>query len=67
MMERQVSVALEGGHGVEDDLEKAFDRELLRIVQFYQKKVSNHPRSRELKALGASRGSVFHRAQQRKR
>ena len=39
MLERQVSVALEGGHGVEDDLEKAFDSELLRIVQFYQKKV----------------------------
>ena len=40
MLERQVSMALEGGHGVEDDLEKAFDSELLRIVQFYQKKVS---------------------------
>ena len=39
MLERQVSMALEGGHGVEDDLEKAFDSELLRIVQFYQKKV----------------------------
>ncbi|CAL5222730.1 g5137 [Coccomyxa viridis] len=38
MLERQVSMALEGGHGVEDDLEKAFDSELLRIVQFYQKK-----------------------------
>ena len=41
MLERQVSVALEGGHGVEDDLEKAFDSELLRIVQFYQKKASS--------------------------
>ncbi len=52
MLERQVSVALEGGNGVEDDLEKAFDSELDRIVKFYQKKVSmctdcrvRHPRA----------------------
>ena len=38
MLERQVSVALEGGDG-EDDIVKAFDAELHRIVQFYQKKV----------------------------
>ena len=38
MLERQVSVALEGADG-EDDIVKAFDAELHRIVQFYQKKV----------------------------
>lgn len=38
MLERQVSVALEGGDG-EDDIVKALDAELHRIVQFYQKKV----------------------------
>ena len=37
MLERQVSVALEGGH--EDNLERAFDSELQRIIQFYHKKV----------------------------
>ena len=37
MLERQVSVALEGGH--EDNLDRAFDSELQRIIQFYHKKV----------------------------
>ena len=37
MLERQVSVALEGGP--EDNLERAFDSELQRIIQFYHKKV----------------------------
>ncbi|CAK0783757.1 hypothetical protein CVIRNUC_006956 [Coccomyxa viridis] len=36
MLERQVSVALEGGH--EDNLDRAFDSELQRIIQFYHKK-----------------------------
>lgn len=38
MLERQVSVALDGGDS-EDDIMKAFDSELHRIVQFYEKKV----------------------------